>query len=82
MPSFSALHSVTHKFHLPFLDYTNLDFSDYQIHVLTAVNKNFFRELPEPVLTFDLYDDFIRVTGRAQWRVLLYVIYHRLQCFV
>ncbi|KAK7496039.1 hypothetical protein BaRGS_00012740 [Batillaria attramentaria] len=36
----------------------NLD--DYPVHVLTTVLKSFFRELPEPLLTFELYDDFLR----------------------
>ena len=45
-------------------DQGNIDFSDYHVHVLTSVMKTFFRELPEPLLTFDLYDDFIRASGR------------------
>uniref|UniRef100_A0A2A4JC52 Unconventional myosin-IXa-like n=1 Tax=Heliothis virescens TaxID=7102 RepID=A0A2A4JC52_HELVI len=32
----------------------------YAVHVRASVLKTFFRELPEPLLTFDLYDDFIR----------------------
>ncbi|XP_074649621.1 unconventional myosin-IXb-like isoform X2 [Tubulanus polymorphus] len=35
---------------------------EYPIHVLTAVMKAYYRELPEPLLTFELYDDFIRAT--------------------
>lgn len=31
----------------------------YAVHVRASVLKGFFRELPEPLLTFDLYDDFI-----------------------
>ncbi|XP_077291257.1 unconventional myosin-IXa-like isoform X3 [Arctopsyche grandis] len=31
----------------------------YPVHVLTSVLKGFFREMPEPLLTFDFYDDFI-----------------------
>ncbi|XP_013169828.1 PREDICTED: unconventional myosin-IXa-like isoform X4 [Papilio xuthus] len=31
----------------------------YAVHVRASVLKSFFRELPEPLLTFDLYDDFI-----------------------
>ncbi|XP_064073013.1 unconventional myosin-IXAa-like isoform X4 [Vanessa tameamea] len=31
----------------------------YAVHVRASVLKTFFRELPEPLLTFDLYDDFI-----------------------
>lgn len=32
---------------------------NYPVHVLTSVLKCFFREMPEPLLTFDCYDDFI-----------------------
>ena len=38
--------------------------TEYPIPVLAAVLKSFFRDLPEPVLTFDLYDDFVRAAGR------------------
>ncbi|XP_052752364.1 unconventional myosin-IXb-like isoform X3 [Galleria mellonella] len=31
----------------------------FAVHVRASVLKGFFRELPEPLLTFDLYDDFI-----------------------
>lgn len=31
----------------------------YPVHVLSSVLKCFFREMPEPLLTFDYYDDFI-----------------------
>ncbi|XP_071169195.1 unconventional myosin-IXb-like isoform X19 [Mytilus edulis] len=41
-------------------DLVAIDTTEYQIHVLAAVLKGFFRDLPEPVLTYDLYDDFIR----------------------
>ncbi|XP_064607942.1 unconventional myosin-IXAa-like isoform X2 [Liolophura sinensis] len=41
-------------------DCDNVDFEEYHIHVLTTTLKNFFREMPEPLLTFDLYDDFIK----------------------
>ena len=34
--------------------------------------KTFFRELPEPLLTYDLYDDFIRASGRL-WFWLMYL---------
>ncbi|ESO09899.1 hypothetical protein HELRODRAFT_190322 [Helobdella robusta] len=37
-----------------------VDFSNQSIHVLTSVLKTFFREMPEPLLTFEFYKDFIR----------------------
>lgn len=35
------------------------DWDSYSIHVLTGVLKSFFREMPEPLMTFELYDDFL-----------------------
>lgn len=37
-----------------------VDFESYNVHVLTNVLKSFLREMPEPLLTFDRYDDFLR----------------------
>ena len=45
-----------------FSDVNSLDFNDYPIHVITSATKTFFRDLPEPLLTYDLYDEFIRVS--------------------
>lgn len=42
---------------------TAIDIEEYPIHTLTTVLKYFFRELPEPLLTFELYDDFLRTAG-------------------
>lgn len=44
-------------------DMTAIDIEEYPIHTLTTVLKYFFRELPEPLLTFELYDDFLRTAG-------------------
>uniref|UniRef100_A0A3Q0SAM8 GEM interacting protein n=1 Tax=Amphilophus citrinellus TaxID=61819 RepID=A0A3Q0SAM8_AMPCI len=41
-----------------------VDLSDLSPHDITSVLKHFFKELPEPLLTFDLYNDFITV-GKA-----------------
>ncbi|XP_078314826.1 unconventional myosin-IXb-like isoform X4 [Crassostrea virginica] len=41
-------------------DLTAIDIDEYPIHTITTVLKYFFRELPEPLLTFELYDDFLR----------------------
>ncbi|KAF7657842.1 hypothetical protein LDENG_00021680 [Lucifuga dentata] len=40
------------------------DLSDLSPHDITSILKYFFKELPEPLLTFDLYADFISV-GKA-----------------
>lgn len=36
-----------------------VDLSDVSPHDITCILKHFFKELPEPLLTFDLYNDFI-----------------------
>ncbi|CAH0552647.1 unnamed protein product [Brassicogethes aeneus] len=36
-----------------------VDFSGYHVHVLASVFKSFLREMPEPLLTFDCYENFI-----------------------
>lgn len=45
-----------------FLDWESVNLSDYAVHVISLTLKNFFRELPEPLFRFDLYDEFIRCT--------------------
>lgn len=32
-----------------------IDFSEYTVHDVAGVTKMYFRELPEPLFTFDLY---------------------------
>ncbi|KAM9843950.1 GEM-interacting protein [Aulostomus maculatus] len=36
-----------------------VDLSELSPHDITSILKHFFKELPEPLLTFDLYNDFI-----------------------
>ncbi|XP_026207638.1 GEM-interacting protein isoform X2 [Anabas testudineus] len=43
-----------------------VDLSDLSPHDLTSVLKHFFKELPEPLLTFDLYTDFIAIGKMIQ----------------
>ncbi|KAM6904515.1 GEM-interacting protein isoform 2-T2 [Xenentodon cancila] len=41
-----------------------VDLADLSPHDITSIIKHFFKELPEPLLTFELYNDFIAV-GRS-----------------
>ncbi|XP_064649150.1 unconventional myosin-IXa-like isoform X20 [Lineus longissimus] len=41
-------------------NYEIIDFNEYPVHVLATTFKTFLRELPEPLLTFDLFDEFLR----------------------
>lgn len=43
-----------------------VDLSDLSPHDITSILKHFFKELPEPLLTFDLYNDFIEVGKTIQ----------------
>ncbi|XP_072299203.1 GEM-interacting protein [Eucyclogobius newberryi] len=43
-----------------------VDLSDLSPHDITSILKHFFKELPEPLLTFDLYNDFIDVGKTIQ----------------
>ncbi|VDO57486.1 unnamed protein product [Haemonchus placei] len=44
----------------PDLDSVSLE--DVQVHVLTTLVKAFLREMPEPLITFDLYENFLNVS--------------------
>ncbi|XP_071524555.1 unconventional myosin-IXb-like isoform X2 [Panulirus ornatus] len=43
-------------------DPDNIVFTDTPIHVLATILKFFFRELPEPLLTFECYDPLMHAT--------------------
>ncbi|XP_017776709.1 PREDICTED: unconventional myosin-IXa-like isoform X2 [Nicrophorus vespilloides] len=40
-----------------------VNFADYQVHVLASVLKCFLREMPEPLLTFECYENFLTVAN-------------------
>lgn len=44
------------------VDSMNLD--DYNIHVIASVFKQWLRDLPNPLMTFELYEEFIRAMGK------------------
>lgn len=44
------------------VDSMNLD--DYNIHVIASVFKQWLRDLPNPLMTFELYEEFIRAIGK------------------
>uniref|UniRef100_A0AAQ4RXS0 Myosin IXA n=1 Tax=Gasterosteus aculeatus aculeatus TaxID=481459 RepID=A0AAQ4RXS0_GASAC len=45
------------------VDSMNLD--DYNIHVIASVFKQWLRDLPNPLMTFELYEEFIRAMGKG-----------------
>ncbi|XP_026829342.1 unconventional myosin-IXb isoform X2 [Ooceraea biroi] len=44
-------------------DLGKVDFENYQVHVLSSVLKSFFRDMPEPLLTYEYYDDFLHAAN-------------------
>ena len=40
-------------------------YSYQDLHCAAVIIKRFLRELPEPILTFQLYDAVVRTPGRA-----------------
>lgn len=44
----------------------DVDFDFYNIHVLANVLKLYLRDMPEPLLTFDRYDDFLRASELSE----------------
>ena len=43
----------------------SVDLKEHPVHVLTAVLKSFLRELPQPLLTFERFEDFLRAADIA-----------------
>ncbi|XP_072321538.1 unconventional myosin-IXAa isoform X2 [Eucyclogobius newberryi] len=52
---------------------TNLD--DYNIHVIGSVFKQWLRDLPNPLMTFELYEEFIRAMGLQDKKELVHGVY-------
>lgn len=45
-------------------DVGSVNLDDYNIHVIASVLKQWLRELPSPLMTFELYEEFLRAMGR------------------
>ena len=43
-------------------DVQSVAYDEVHVHALASLLKRFLRDPPEPLLTFELYDDFIRGT--------------------
>ncbi len=42
-----------------------VSFDDYPIHTITGLVKQWLRELPDPLMTYSLYNDFLYAAGRV-----------------
>uniref|UniRef100_A0A665V497 Myosin IXA n=1 Tax=Echeneis naucrates TaxID=173247 RepID=A0A665V497_ECHNA len=55
------------------VDSMNLD--DYNIHVIASVFKQWLRDLPNPLMTFELYEEFIRAMGLKDKKEMIRGVY-------
>uniref|UniRef100_A0A5F8GI34 Myosin IXA n=1 Tax=Monodelphis domestica TaxID=13616 RepID=A0A5F8GI34_MONDO len=55
------------------LDSVNLD--DYNIHVIASVFKQWLRDLPNPLMTFELYEEFLRAMGLQERKETIHGVY-------
>lgn len=45
------------------------------VHLPAAILKSFLRQLPEPLLTYDLYDHIIRVQSKLRFSNICCIFY-------
>nr|XP_057934920.1 unconventional myosin-IXAa isoform X3 [Doryrhamphus excisus] len=55
------------------VDSMNLD--DYNIHVIASVLKQWLRDLPSPLMTFELYEEFIRAMALQDRKEMIRGVY-------
>ncbi|XP_053320976.1 unconventional myosin-IXa isoform X2 [Spea bombifrons] len=56
-------------------DIDNVNLDDYNIHVIASVFKQWLRELPNPLMTFELYEEFLRSMGLGEKRETVRGVY-------
>lgn len=59
----SQVKQITHLFEAS--DSVSLDEGGFDVAAVTSVLKNYFRQLENPIFTFQLYDDFVSVAGES-----------------
>uniref|UniRef100_A0A8C4IMD7 Unconventional myosin-IXa-like n=1 Tax=Dicentrarchus labrax TaxID=13489 RepID=A0A8C4IMD7_DICLA len=47
-------------------DVSSVNLDDYNIHVIASVLKQWLRDLPSPLMTFELYEEFLRAMGKLR----------------
>lgn len=47
-------------------DVNSVNLDDYNIHVIASVLKQWLRDLPSPLMTFELYEEFLRAMGNQR----------------
>ena len=57
-----------------FTDQDELNFDETPVHVVATLIKSFFREMAEPLIPFELYENFLNVSGKGNldgWKIKL-----------
>ncbi|XP_017160751.1 unconventional myosin-IXa-like isoform X9 [Poecilia reticulata] len=56
-------------------DVSSVILDDYNIHVIASVLKQWLRDLPSPLMTFELYEEFLRAMGQPDKREVIQGVY-------
>ncbi|XP_077373722.1 unconventional myosin-IXAb-like isoform X2 [Festucalex cinctus] len=56
-------------------DVSSVNLDDYNIHVIASVLKQWLRDLPSPLMTFELYQEFLRAMGQPNTREVIRGVY-------
>ncbi|XP_056253856.1 unconventional myosin-IXAa isoform X9 [Seriola aureovittata] len=56
-------------------DVDSMSLDDYNIHVIASVFKQWLRDLPNPLMTFELYEEFIRAMGLQDKKEMIRGVY-------
>ncbi|XP_058500788.1 unconventional myosin-IXAb-like isoform X1 [Solea solea] len=56
-------------------DVNSVNLDDYNIHVIASVLKQWLRDLPSPLMTFELYEEFLRAMGQPDRREIIQWVY-------
>ncbi|XP_042332591.1 LOW QUALITY PROTEIN: unconventional myosin-IXa [Sceloporus undulatus] len=56
-------------------DIENINLDDYNIHVIASVFKQWLRDLPNPLMTFELYEEFLRAMGLQERKEAIRGVY-------
>ncbi|XP_047196371.1 unconventional myosin-IXAa isoform X3 [Hippoglossus stenolepis] len=56
-------------------DVDNMNLDDYNIHVIASVFKQWLRDLPNPLMTFELYEEFLRGVGLQDKKEMIRGVY-------
>ncbi|PNJ43021.1 MYO9A isoform 4, partial [Pongo abelii] len=56
-------------------DAESVNLDDYNIHVIASVFKQWLRDLPNPLMTFELYEEFLRAMGLQERKETIRSVY-------